>query len=115
MVIVASELAPPYAELQLHLDTVSHYDSISVNDFSPVDHFLRRAYISQLFLGVSVYMYRMVYGSAVGTVSTLTFICKIDQFLPDHEKRNAHALVEVTETLPKYATRDEEDIHSEVQ
>ena len=48
-------------------------------------------------------MYRMAYGSAVGT---LTLIWKIDQSLPDHEKRNAHSLVEVTETLPKYATRD---------
>ena len=48
-------------------------------------------------------MYRMAFGSAVGT---LMFIWKIDQSLPDHEKRNAHALFEVTETLPKYATRD---------
>ena len=98
MVIVASELSPPHAELQSPLDAVSHYDPVCVNDFSPVDRFLRRAYISQLFLSVSVYMYRMAYGSAV---STLTFIWKIDQSLPDHEKRNAHALVEVTETLPK--------------
>ena len=39
-------------------------------------------------------------------MGTLTFIWKIDQSLPDHEKCNAHALFEVTETLPKYATRD---------
>ena len=48
-------------------------------------------------------MYRMAYRSAVGT---LTFIWKIDQTLPDHESCNARALVEVTEILPKYATRD---------
>ena len=48
-------------------------------------------------------MYQIAYGSAV---STLTFIWKIDQTLPDHESCNALALVEVTEILPKYATRD---------
>ena len=39
-------------------------------------------------------------------MGTLTFIWKIDQTLPDHESCNTHAIVEVTETLPNYATRD---------
>ena len=48
-------------------------------------------------------MYRMAYGGSIGT---LTYIWKIDPSLSDHEERNAHALLLVTETLPKYSTRD---------
>ena len=45
----------------------------------------------------------MAYGGSVGT---LTFIWKINSSLSDHEEQNAHALLLVTESLPKYATRD---------
>ena len=42
----------------------------------------------------------MAYGGSVGT---LTYI---DSSQSDHEKCNAHALLVVTEHLPKYASRD---------
>jgi len=66
------------------------------NEFAPVDCFLRRTYINKLSLSVDVYMYRMAYGGSIGT---LMFIWKIDRSLSDHEERNAHALVKVTESL----------------
>ena len=40
------------------------------------------------------------------SMRTLIFIWKIDETLRDHESCNTHVLVEVTEILPKYATRD---------
>ena len=100
-VIEASIVTPPYRELQLHLDAVSLYEPICIHEFAPVDCFLHRTYINKLSLSVDVYMYRMAYGGSNGT---LTFIWKIDRSLSDHEEQNAHALVKVTESLPKYAT-----------
>ena len=64
---------------------------------------IKHTYINKLSLCDNVYMYWMAYGSAVGS---LTFIRKINQSLLDHEKHNAHPLVQVTEALPKCATRD---------
>ena len=40
-VIVASKATPPYTELQSHLDAVSLYEPICVNDFAPADRFQR--------------------------------------------------------------------------
>ena len=102
-VIPASAVTPPYTELQSHMDTVSLYEPVSINDFAPANRFQRQTYISNLRLSVDVYMYRMAYGGSVGT---LTFIWKIDPTISDHEGKNACALVSVTESLPKYATRD---------
>lgn len=66
------------------MDTVALYELVCVNEFAPVDHFLRRTYINELSL--SVYVYRMAYGNAFGTGN---FLWKIEQFLSDHEEHNA--------------------------
>lgn len=97
-------LSSPYVSLQSHMDTVSlYYEPVCVNEFAPIDRFERRSFINNLSLSVDVYMYRMAYGGSIGT---LTYIWKIDPSLSDHEERNAHALLLVTENLPKYVTRD---------
>ena len=41
-VIVAYELSPTYSELQSHLDTISLYKPVCINDFAPADHFQPR-------------------------------------------------------------------------
>ena len=38
-VIVASELSPTSSELQSHLDTISLYKPVCINEFAPADHF----------------------------------------------------------------------------
>ena len=94
----------PYISLQSHLDTISLYEPVCVNKFAPADCFECRFTLT-ISLSVNVYMYRMAYGGSVGT---LTHIWKMNLFLSDHEERNAHGLLLVTENLPMYATRDME-------
>ena len=60
--------------VQSHLDTVSLYEPVCINDFAPVDHFDRRTYM---------YVYPMARGGSVGT---LIFIWKNDQSLLDHDQ-----------------------------
>ena len=55
-VISTSTVTPPYTELQSHMDTVSLYKPVCINDFSPADSFQHLTYISNVCFSVSVHV-----------------------------------------------------------
>ena len=50
IVSAGSTVTSPYVSLQTHMDMVSLYEPVCVNEFAPVDCFERRSYINNLSL-----------------------------------------------------------------
>ena len=90
-----------YSDLCTALSNLPLYSPLCVNDFAPVDRYLRKVWLSHLALPYPVKEYRYAYGNQLGVVS---FLWRVGN--PEDESSSAKVLLTVSGQLKMYSTRE---------
>ena len=93
---------PQYSQVQQKLMSLPLYTPVFVNDYAPIDRFVRKHWVDKLQVEFSIQMYRYCHGNCLGT---MTFVWRVPTDSPEDPTSTAKAIADLNSKQKLYCTR----------